>query len=107
MEPTKDNEELNVSESTEMEATEVKTEQSAEAKEAVQVTEEAKAAETAGEPETTEPEKTPEEIAAAKAEKSKKIKFGVIGAGGAFILLAIVYLAAVAGGKNATIEKEE
>lgn len=51
-----------------------------------------------------EPPMDPE---AAKAERAKKIKLGIVAAGGVFILLAIIYIAAIAGGKTKAIEDEK
>ncbi len=64
----------------------------------------AEATENAEESQETETSsKTPEEL---KEERIKKIKIGIIAAGGIFILLAIVYIAAMMGGRNKVIEEE-
>ena len=69
----------------------------------VDATTEAPTEETPAEAEP-EPPMDPEAI---KAERAKKIKLGIVAAGGVFILLAIIYIAAIAGGKTKAIEDEK
>lgn len=116
MEPTKEMDEMNTSSQPEKveetvgtKAEEIVSQSDVKADD-VAATAEPKAEEAVTEEAATEeakPEKTPEEIAEAKAKRSKNIKLGIIGVGGAFILIAFIYFAAVMGGKNTTIEKEE
>lgn len=49
---------------------------------------------------------TPEEEADKKADIAKKIKIGVVAAGGVFIIIAALYAASLMGGKNTAIDKE-
>ncbi|MBP5745456.1 MAG: hypothetical protein J6W58_04050, partial [Lachnospiraceae bacterium] len=42
-----------------------------------------------------------------KGDLAKKIKIGIVAAGGVFVLLAAIYAASLMGGKNTAIDKEE
>ena len=58
----------------------------------------------------TEDEPAGEEDAGQKPPKgdlAKKIKIGIVAAGGVFVLLAAIYAASLMGGKNTAIDKEE
>ncbi len=58
----------------------------------------------------TEDEQAGEEDAGQKPPKgdlAKKIKIGIVAAGGVFVLLAAIYAASLMGGKNTAIDKEE
>ena len=48
-----------------------------------------------------------EEAADKKGDIAKKIKIGIVAAGGVFVLLAGIYAASLMGGKNTAIDKEE
>lgn len=48
----------------------------------------------------------PEEEKDSKADIAKKIKIGVVAAGGVFIIIAALYAASLMGGKNTAIDKE-
>ena len=60
-----------------------------------------------GEAQSTEEESATEEATGdSKADLAKKIKIGVVAAGGVFIIIAALYAASLMGGKNTAIDKE-
>ncbi len=52
-------------------------------------------------------EEAPAEEEPPKGDLAKKIKIGIVAAGGVFVLLAAIYAASLMGGKNTAIDKEE
>ncbi len=52
-------------------------------------------------------EEDPDQVSDKKDELIKKIKIAIVAAGGVFILLAAVYVAAIMGGKNKAIDEEK
>ena len=63
--------------------------------------------ETVVEPTSVVPETTEVPVDPAKADMVKKIKLGIVAVGGVFILIAVLYIAAIAGGRNKAIEEEK
>ena len=82
--------------------------QTAEQEQAQESDTESQAAEQAQQDENGEQDtETTEESAEQKTDLAKKVKIGIVIAGGIFILLAAVYAASVMGGRNLEIKEEE